>query len=189
VDRAFPPITQLIPDLKSGDETSWNEVVCLFHAGLHGQALRLLKDSSISRRLAPDDLINIKFTKAWEKHSELRGATTFQVAKWLLTILHNTFVSECRPRNLEESIASWVDPHDSVTPSRIVADRDEQVIQQITLHANIAELDEMQRDVITLKHFEELTFREIADRLGSTIGKVANHHRQGLKILNERMGL
>ena len=98
----FPPITTLIPDLKEGDETSWTSLVELFTPGLEGKAHVLLRNSKLNGKLAPEDLLSETFTKAWKHHRLIRGQSTFQVAKWLLTIMTNSFRDHYRKGGLPE---------------------------------------------------------------------------------------
>ena len=96
----FPPITTLIPDLKEGDENSWTSLVELFTPGLAGKAHVLLRSSKLSAKLTPDDLLSETFAKAWKHHRLIRGQSTFQVAKWLLTIMTNSFRDHYRKGGL-----------------------------------------------------------------------------------------
>ena len=80
--RRYPPITTLIPDLKSGDEDSWNSLVELFTPGLTGKAIILLRDSKLGSRLSPDDLVNETFAKSWKRQVASSKSERSNAAKW-----------------------------------------------------------------------------------------------------------
>ena len=161
----FPPITWLIPDLKTGDEESWNRLVGLFTPGLTGKAFVLLRNSKLHHKLTPEDLVNEVFAKAWRHHQLIRGQSTFQVAKWLLTILTNSFRDHCRRGGLpEEASPSWEIPEE-VSPQGSPLEDFEQEVQ---LHAALAELPPEDREILVLKYWRGLTHEQIADQVGGT---------------------
>lgn len=181
----FPPITTLIPTLKEGDETSWNSLVALFTPGLQGKAHVLLRDSKLKGKLAPEDLMSETFTKAWKHHRLIRGQSTYQVAKWLLTIMMNSFRDHYRKGGLpEEAQPEWELPVQvGVTPSLQI----EALEDEAKLHAIIAELDPDDREVLVLKYWHGLTHEQIAKRIGTSKASVTRRVQKLLPQLNQAM--
>lgn len=181
----FPPITTLIPNLIEGDENSWNSLVDLFTPGLEGKAHVLLRDSKLKGKLAPEDLLAETFTKAWKHHRLIRGQSTYQVAKWLLTIMMNSFRDHYRKGGLpEETQPEWELPVDvGATPSsQIEAFEDE-----AKLHAIIAELDAGDREVLVLKYWHGLTHVQIAEKIGTSKASVTRRVQKLLPKLHQSM--
>lgn len=176
----FPPISTLIPDLRAGDNESWNRVVEKFRPALVSRARYLLANSKLKQRLDADDLVNLTFEKAWKNHQQLLGESTKQVAGWFLRIQKNAFIDQCRPQHREESHSSWYAfAANSSTGSKRVL-REE---QEHALHACLTEIKPEYVEVVSMRHFEGLKYREIAETLGVTEGTIVGRHRQGLKEL------
>lgn len=179
----FPTISYLITGLKDGDAESWNELVALFTPGLLGKAKQLLRNSKkVNRRLDAEELVNLTFAQAWEKHEKLMAQSTPQVAGFLLTSLRYMFLNQCRPKNLEESSPSWFAPAgENQTPSELLMSEEEEV----RLHACLVELKPTHRKVLVMRHMQGMKFKEIADELNMTPSAVAGVARDGLKRLTQ----
>lgn len=183
--QEFPAITTLIPDLKSGDEASWNSLVRLFSPGLSGKAHVLLRNSKLSNKITPEDLVSETFTKAWKHHALIRGQSTYQVAKWLLTIMLNTFRDHYRKGGLpEEPQTEWELPIASTESPASAAEAFE---DEVKLHAIITELDKVDREVLLLKYWHGLTHEEIADRINTSKASVTRRLQKLLPQLNTLM--
>ncbi|MEM7560537.1 MAG: sigma factor, partial [Planctomycetota bacterium] len=96
-----------IEALQCQQEEAWNRLAEAFHDQLLAKARWLLHDASIKRRIGPGDLVNIALARAWQKIASFRGHTTSQLAAWMLQILHNAFVDECRPKTLDYVSGTW----------------------------------------------------------------------------------
>ena len=181
---AFPSISIIIPRLKQGDETAWNDLCEKFRKGLASKTRFLVRRSSSKRLFSADDLVQETFLKAWNKHSSFRGETTRQFAKWILTIQRNTFLDWCRGEKPEELVATWFgfsSPADSPSSQMISQE------QEACVHACIAELPSNYQEVLSLRHFEGLKFAEIAEHMNANINTVAGIYRRGLSQLMARM--
>lgn len=75
------------------DRTAFQEQVMALLDDLLGAAMRLAKN-----RQDAEDLVADSVTKAWERRGTLRDSGRFR--PWLFRILTNTFISECRKRNV-----------------------------------------------------------------------------------------
>lgn len=183
----YPPITVLIPDLRDGDKASWDALIHLFSPALIGKAATLLRGSKLQRQYAPEDLVNVTFAKAWDHHASMRGQSTFQVAKWLLTIMLNTYRDLCRRNRLpEESQKSWAVPSD-IAHAAGDANEVEALEEEVKLHAKIAELDADDREVIVLKFWHQLTHQQIADRRGTSKASITRQVHRIIPQLNKAM--
>jgi DNA-directed RNA polymerase specialized sigma24 family protein len=56
------------------------------------------------------------------------------------------------------------------------------------VYRGLAQIDPVQECVIRLKHFEHLTFEEIATRLGGNSNTAKTHYYRGLVRLRELLG-
>ena len=72
-------------------------------------------------------------------------------------------------------------------PGRPEASIDETIDRKDALHSWFAELSESQRQTLHLFFFEGYTFKEIAAKLGQTVGNARNHYYRGLEKLRKQI--
>jgi len=183
MSNQFPTVSWLIPGLKDGDAESWNELVALFSPGLLGKAKQLLRNSKkVNRRIDPDELVNLTFAQAWEKHDKLIAQSTPQVAGFLLTSLRYVFLNQCRPKNLEQTSPSWFSPTgENQSPSEVLMSEEEEV----RLHACLVKLKPTHRKILIMRHMQGMKFKEIAAEMEMTSSAVAGVARNALKKLTQ----
>lgn len=180
VAQEYPPITTLIPNLLQGDEESWNALVELFSPAITGKAHVLLRNSPLRRHLEPEDLVSETFAKAWKHHALIRGKSTYQIAKWLLTILTNAFRDHCRKGGLpEEAQPDWQLP---VAASSEPGSHLDAFEMEVKLHAAMAELPAEDRNILVQKYWYDQTHEQIAQKIGTSKASVT---RRIQKLLPE----
>ena len=183
--QEYPPITTLIPNLKTGDEASWNSLVELFSPALSGKAHVLLRNSPLNRKLEPGDLVGETFAKAWKHHALIQGKSTYQLAKWLLTIMTNSFRDHCRKGGLpEESRPDWELP---VSSGPTPASTAESFEDEVKLHAIMAELDPADRDLLVQKYWYGRTHEQMAADRGKSKAAVTRRLQKLLPQLQSKM--
>ena len=124
-------------------------------------AVAVVRDSALA-----EDVVQEATIKAWLKLESFRGDGSFR--GWLLRITHNTAVSMLRSAREEAWDPQWM-------PSGTVPSAERRVVAGIELDAAIqalARLDPLSRTIIALREGEGLTYHEIAEVLGVTIGQV-----------------
>ncbi len=182
----FPSISSLVPHLREDDFDSWQSLFDRFHTGMLSKARRLLKSSELQMTIDPDDLIQETFKKAWLGFGSFRGENTAQLAKWLLTILKNTFLNHCRSKpSFDQRASNLPDWEILCDPGETPAETLDSLEQEARLHACIAELSPDDQQLLSLKNFEGLTYREIADQLESTASTVCGMHSRAMHRLSK----
>ena len=126
-------------------------------------AVAIVRDSALA-----EDVVQEAVVRAWENLHTFRGDGP--VRGWMLRITHNVAVSELR-RSREQA---W-DPEKlsavavaAAGPERRVASASE--LDSVLLA--IDDLDELSRSILALRVSEELSYQQIADTLGITLGQV-----------------
>ncbi len=167
--------------------------------------LRLLARMQIEPRLQakldPSYLVQQTLLKAHQAVEQFRGRTAAEQAAWLRQILANTLANAIRDfgrakrdvgleRSLETALAdssarleAWLVSPDA-SPSQ-QAERNEQLL---SVAEKLAELPEIQREVLLLRHCEGWSLAEIASHLGRTRAAVASLLRRGLQQLRGHLG-
>jgi RNA polymerase sigma-70 factor (ECF subfamily) len=172
----------------------------------HRQYLALLARLEVGRRLQAkvdaSDLVQETLLEAHRGFDKFRGTDEAQFSAWLRQImaaglsnlLRRYYGTQARDVRLERDLASrldqssrmldggFIDQHSS--PSHL-ASRHEQAI----LLANaLAQLPEDYREVLVLRHIEELSFPEIARRMDRSLDSVEKLWVRGLVRLRQLKG-
>jgi RNA polymerase sigma-70 factor (ECF subfamily) len=157
-------------------------------AAVHQPYLDRLASSLTHHREDAQDLVQETLLRAFRFYDRFEQGTNIRA--WLTRILKNNFINTCRQAARERRVFDpvAVAPNDapgpSVEPRATLPGPEERVIQS-RLADRLAEmldrLPEPYRGTLLL-HLEDLTYREIADRLDVPVGTVMSrlHRARGL---------
>ena len=154
-------------------------------------AMRLLGNQSDA-----EDVSQEVFLRAYERFDQLRDSPT--VGGWLKTVARNlslnhlsryrsrwSFFSEMFGSGREDDTEREVDfPAEEDGPDRL-----EQADRRLLLEQTLQKLPATQRVPLVLFHFEELTYEEIAAKLGVSLGKVKIDIFRGREQLRRKLRL
>jgi RNA polymerase sigma-70 factor (ECF subfamily) len=168
--------------------------------------LALLARLQISRRLQgkidPADVVQDVMLEAHRNLAMFRGAAEGEFIAWLRRILSDRLTNlvrhyqgtKRRDVRLEREIAAAVDDSSRVLDSALASRQSspsEQAArceQAVLLADALDQLPDDQREVLVLRHLEELTFPEVAERMNRTVDSVKGLWTRGLdrlrRILN-----
>lgn len=177
---------QLLAAARAGDRAALGALVDLYSNYLQLLA-RVQVDRHLRRRMSPSDLVQETMARACRGFGDFRGTSEQELLAWLRSILVNALKrsverevkagrrtlrreiplhsavaameqsSEQLDRALLCSLTTPDEHADKHETARIVADR-------------LAQLPENYRDVIVLRNLEGLSFDEVAQRLGKSVG-------------------
>ncbi|WP_422925572.1 sigma-70 family RNA polymerase sigma factor [Singulisphaera sp. PoT] len=193
-------VEQLLDDAKKGDSPALGQLL-----ELHRNYLRLLARVQIGRRLQgkvdPADLLQETFLEAHRNIERFRGSTEREFVAWLRQILSAILANQIRHYlgtkrrdiRLERELADDVDRSSralvqalaasQTSPSQHAARR-----ERSTLLADaLAKLPDDYREVIILRHLEDLAFAEVSRRMGRTEDSVKNVWARALARLRKAM--
>src|SRR4051812_14337496 len=161
---------------------------------------RVHLDPRLRAKLDPADVVQQTLLRACAALPDLRGRSKESLTAWLRKILAHTLAEalkhyhrDRRDVDLERSLeadldrsssglAGWL-AADQTSPSQ-AAQRNEELLR---LADALAELPELQREVVILKHCRGQTLQQIADHLGRTVPAIASLLRRGLEVLRHRL--
>jgi len=138
---------------------------------------------SVSNPSTAEDLVQETFLRIWNR------VHTFDVERgrlegWMVTIARNRAIDYLRSLRSQpgESATSLEDlEHSGLFVTRET--EAERLTRKNAVGAALDSLNESQREVLELTHFQGLTQTEIADRLQKPLGTVKSLVRSALKIL------
>ena len=152
----------------------------------HSRAVRGFLLAMVHRTDAADDLTQEVFCRAWQARSRYREEGNARA--YLLRIADRLVCDRGRrpepPVNLNEESWKKCEPFDLATePSRkvLMAEAAEQ------LTAALDQLSPVQRRVLLLRYYGQLSFAEIAAMIGCPISTTLSHCRRGLETLRRRL--
>lgn len=174
-----------------GDRAAFGELVRRHGGSLLGYLMRMC-----GNREQAEDFFQETFKRVHEKAHTLRSE---HFNSWLFTIATRVAISGLRRGNRLKvvSLNQQFDCNDggSEPPSEIaVADSRHNPAEQAIkaeevqqVRQAVASLPAKQRAVLILAYYQELSYREVADILGCSIGTVKTHMYRALKALAQRL--
>ncbi len=168
--------------------------------------LALLARLQISRRLQgkldPADLVQDVMLEAHSHFELFRGSAEGEFVAWLRRILADRLANlvrhyqgtKRRDVRLEREIAAAVDDSSRfldgalAAPESSPSERAVRAEQAVLLAEALEQLPADQREVLVLRHLEELTFPEVAERLDKTVDSVKGLWTRGLAGLRRILG-
>jgi RNA polymerase sigma-70 factor, ECF subfamily len=141
-----------------------------------------------------EDIAQEVFLKAYERFSDLKDSPT--VGGWLKTVTRNLCLNHLtryrsRWRFFSELVADRGDG--PVEPDWAAPDRHEEALaasdRRRLLEVGLQALAPAQRVPLVLYHFEELSYEEIAERLGVSLAKVKTDIHRGRETLRRKLRL
>lgn len=192
---------ELLRRARAGDGPALGQLLELYR-----NYLGLLARHQIGRRLQgkvdASDLIQETFLEAHRDFARFRGRTEGEPGSWLRRILANNLANEVarscgtrrRDTRLERALAAELDRSSSAldrglfarqsSPSHQAARRD----QAVALANALESLSADHRQVLVLRHLEELSFPEVARHMERTVASVKNLWTRALVQLRRSLG-
>jgi len=171
----------------------------------YGNYLTLLARLQLSRTLQgkadPADLVQETFLKAHRDFAQFRGRTEPELMGWLRQILATTVANlvrhyrgtRQRDVRLERQMADQLDQSSRALDGGLVArsgspsEKAQKRERAVQLADALESLPPDHREVIILRHLEELSFPEIARQLGRSLDSVKKLWVRGLAQLRARL--
>lgn len=167
----------LIDRWRSGDQRAASALV-----ERHADALARFA-SSLGEREEVEELVQDTFVRAFQALDSFRGDCAFRT--WLFTIERRLLVDR-RRAGKRSRLKVAVSDGDIATEfdalDLMVADETAGAITQV-----VARLTPMQREVFTLRVVEGLSYKEIADLVGTTEGAARVHYHHALRTVKEHL--
>lgn len=177
---------QLITAFQSGDEKAMEHLVIRHKNKLFSYILHLVNDRHLAEDIFQDCFIKIINTI---KNGRYNEEGKFIV--WAMRVAHNMCIDYFRKHNKTLFVASdEKDKFEAVTEQR--STEADIFIMQRQSHDSVRKLIDLlpseQREVIVLRHFADLSFKEIAEITNCSINTALGRMRYGLTNLRKMIG-
>ena len=145
---------------------------------LHAYAYGIVRDEATA-----EEMVQNVFCRLWEK----RKQTIFnQSAKaYLYRSVHNESLNYLKHQKVKAQYQNFASRHNEV--SEQAASKTEHNELQWHLHKAMNELPEQCRTIFQMSRFEELKYREIADKLGLSVKTIENQMGKALRLLRSKL--
>jgi RNA polymerase sigma-70 factor (ECF subfamily) len=169
-------LSQIVGGCQRGDAESFSQLVDLYSRRCYGFFYRLTGNRALS-----EDLLSELFVKLVEKIGSFRGE---RFENWLFRVARNIFHDYLRKRQREvgmlerQELELALGAREEKSAGKEVIDR---------LEAGLKGLDEDTRELIMLRYYSQMSFKELAELRGEPIGTTLAKVHRGIKRLGKLM--
>ena len=174
---------QLIQRVLDGDDTAFSALVRKYQRSVHALAWRKVGDFHIA-----EDITQEAFLKAYQRLSTLKEPQSF--ASWLYVITANQCKAWLRKKrtwiqSLEDTSSAQLEKatysgHIIEENERMTTETQHEVVKEL-----LAKLQESDRTVITLYYLGGMTYEEISNFLGVSVGAIKSRLHRARQRLKE----
>lgn len=180
---------QLVKNYANGDSDAFDILLARYQQKIYSYILFLVHDDEVA-----DDLFQETFMKAIVTIRQGRYVESGRFSAWLTRIAHNLVIDKYRQdrnSNVISNDASDADLFNDVSLSDITVEMKMITEQSLTdVGLLLKELPDNQKEVLYMRFYQDLSFKEIADATGVSINTALGRMRYGLinlrKMVSER---
>lgn len=169
-------LAQILTGCKEGDAECFSLLVDVYASRCYGYFYRLTGDKNVS-----DDLLSELFVKLVEKIGSYKGGS---FENWLFKIASNIFHDYLRGKQRRRKL---IDVQKRRLGSEITQPKSPDDERIDRLQRQLGKLNTDTRELIMLRFYSQLSFREIAKIRSEPIGTTLSKLHRGLKRLRELM--
>jgi len=169
-------LAQIIIGCKNGDSKCFSQIVDMYASRCYGYFYRLTGNNDVS-----DELLSELFVKLVEKIASYKGGS---FDGWLFKIASNIFHDYLRSKQRRKKL---LDVQKEQLESQFTEPKQSDNEQIDKLQIQLTRLDTNTRELIMLRFYSKLSFKEIALMRSEPIGTTLAKLHRGLKKLRELM--
>jgi RNA polymerase sigma-70 factor (ECF subfamily) len=184
-----------IEQAKQGDEAAFGRLVTQYQRKVFAFVLGMVKDTTVA-----DELTQTTFLKVWKSLPGFRAESAFQT--WLFQIALNSVrswgrwqkIRLFRERSLDASVGQTEDEAPSLSDRqvdrRVDADptrRSASAEDKQRINRAVESLPPREKEVFMLRHFQDLSMKEIGEAMGIAEGSVKAHLFHALEKLRKAL--
>jgi len=178
--KARQDLKEIIAACQAGSNEAFGRLVDLYASRCYSYFYRLTGNAAQS-----NDLLSTLFLRLVQKIGTFRLATgSFE--KWLFTIASNIFRDHLRRQYRQKKLLAGKAEELELKTATTTTKADAEMIDE--LQVQMAKLDAQTAELLMLRFYGGLTFRQIAEMRSEPVGTVLSKVHRGLKRLRELMG-
>lgn len=170
---------QIALRLSKRDEAAFEQVFKTHYKNLHAYAFTMLKDEDEA-----EEMVQQVFFKLWERSEHLSFSGS--IAAYLYRAVHNESLNFIKHQKVKAGhqlhvAYSMKNKSEQAHPKMIRKELENKFREALN------ELPEQCRTVFQLSRFEDMKYKEIADKLDISVKTVENHMGKALKLLRTKL--
>ena len=165
--------------LAQRDETAFEQVFKSHFKRLHAYAFTILRDE-----MEAEEMVQQVFFKLWERNENL--SLTGSVSAYLYRAVHNeslNYIKHQKVRSSHQLHIAYSMKNEVEHPAKKILTGE----LEKKIHSALSELPEQCRTIFQMSRFDELKYREIADKLGISVKTVENQMGKALKLMRDKL--
>jgi RNA polymerase sigma-70 factor, ECF subfamily len=170
---------QIALRLSKRDEAAFEQVFKTHYKNLHAYAFTILKDEDEA-----EEMVQQVFFKLWERLEHL--SFSGRIAAYLYRAVHNESLNFIKHQKVKAGhqlhVAYSMKNESEQAQPRMIRKELENKFREA-----LNELPEQCRTVFQLSRFEDMKYKEIADKLDISVKTVENHMGKALKLLRTKL--
>lgn len=171
----------LVQFIREDDREAYAELYRRYGIILLSHAFHMLND-----RESAKDIVQEVFALFWEKRKKLELSRN--LAGFLFTSIRNLILNQIAHQKVQEKyVDSMILFSDQHVPTADYHIREKQLTEYIT--HQIENLPPQMRKIFELSRYEQLSHKEIAEKLGLAEQTISKQITNALKILREKLGI
>jgi len=172
---------RLMQRVATGEEAAVGELYDRFGALVFQSARQVLNS-----RAEADDAVQEVFVRLW-KTADRFDPDRAKLVTWVMLICRRHLIDRLRRRSARPDLGVGEGPALDQSPAALEAEGLEDE-ERRRIRERIAELPELQREVIERAYLQGFTLREVARQLDAPLGTVKSALSRGLARLRDRLG-
>jgi len=169
-------LAEIITGCKGGDAECFSQIVDIYASRCYGYFYRLTENSDVC-----DELLSTLFVKLVEKIGSYKGGS---FESWLFRVAANIFHDYLRGKQRRRKLLEAKKKQLKLELTETKKSDGEQLDR---LQTQLKKLDADTRELIALRFYSQLSFKEIAAMRSEPIGTTLAKLHRGLKRLRELM--
>ncbi|CAM4337376.1 RNA polymerase sigma factor [Paenibacillus tarimensis] len=171
---------ELLHGMMRGDQASFEAFVHRYHAPLSGYLQRQLRDPGKAEDFVQETFVRLLKQLKLGKIPENAQAWLYRVALNLCRDYWKSGYYQSRQKQI-------TDPPEQVDVRPSVVELAERQETRKEILASMSELPEVQKDIITLRFYQDMKLQDIANVLELPLGSVKTHLYKGLSRLKKKL--
>ncbi|MBS1854221.1 MAG: sigma-70 family RNA polymerase sigma factor [Acidobacteria bacterium] len=180
---------RLVDALRESSESAYEELIHRFQQPVYALALRLLDDQGEAC-----DVVQEVFIKVFRNIGNFRGQSSLKTWIYRITVneAHNArrWFFRHRRREVEldytpDDARDWKEmiPDGSRSPYDVASDHE----QHVMIEAALEQINPIFREAVVLRDIMDLSYEEIAEVIGASLGTVKSRILRGREALREKL--
>lgn len=173
-------ISQLIRQAKAGDQRAFNDLLNFYWKEVY--RFQLSKGQNDDEA---EDITIKTFARAFDKIDTFDEK--YQFKTWLITISNNLYIDQMRKKKTET-----ISIHKNPTEIHKIVDEDPSPADQLIQEQNLAQLKSYIQQlkphyqvVINMRYFQDLSYKEMAEKMGEPMNNIKVKLLRAKKLLAE----